>query len=78
VKKALSEHRRLTRLFENNDEIEKSLSQIEEELEKHIRFEERVLFNEIQEIATEEQLKLIAEKHTEEKFQENTEDEFWR
>ncbi len=78
VKKALSEHRRLTRLFENEEEIEKSLSLIEEELEKHIRFEERVLFNEIQEIATEGQLKLVSEKHTEEKFQENTEDEFWK
>jgi len=78
VKKALSDHRRLKRLFENEEEIEKSLSLIEEELESHIRFEERVLFNEIQEIATEEQLKLISEKHTEEKFQENTEDEFWK
>lgn len=78
VKKALSEHRRLTRLFESKDEIEKSLSLIEEELESHIRFEERVLFGEIQNIATEEQLKRVAEKHTDEKFQENTEDEFWK
>jgi iron-sulfur cluster repair protein YtfE (RIC family) len=78
VKKALSEHRRLTRLFENNDEIEKSLSLIEEELESHIRFEERTLFNEIQKMATEEQLKLMAELHTEKNFQENTQDEFWK
>lgn len=78
VKKALSEHRRLTRLFENRDEIEKSLSLIEEELESHIRFEERVLFNEIQQIATEEQLKRITAMHIEEPFQENTQDEFWR
>lgn len=78
VKKALSEHRRLSRLFENSVEIEKSLSRIEEELEAHIRFEERILFNEIQEIATEEQLKSILEHHTESKFQENTDDMFWK
>ncbi|WPP50607.1 hemerythrin domain-containing protein [Catalinimonas niigatensis] len=78
VKKALSEHRRLTRLFENKDEIEKSLSRIEEELEAHIRFEERILFNEIQETATDTQLKSISEHHTESKFQENTEDMYWK
>ena len=78
VKKALSEHRRLKRLFQNEEEIEKSLSLIEEELEMHIRFEERELFNIIQEKATPEELGLIAEKHgPEEKFQENTADEFW-
>ncbi|MDF9801361.1 hemerythrin-like domain-containing protein [Catalinimonas alkaloidigena] len=78
VKKALAEHRRLTRLFENDEEVEKSLNRIEEELEAHIRFEERVLFNEIQNVASEEQLKLIDKHHSETKFQENTEDEFWK
>ncbi|MEK6481756.1 hemerythrin domain-containing protein [Catalinimonas sp. 4WD22] len=77
VKKALAEHRRLTRLFENDEELEKSLSRIEEELEAHIRFEERILFNEVQNIASEEQLNKIARQHSETKFQENTEDEFW-
>lgn len=78
VKKALSEHRRLKRLFRDGEEIEKSLGQIEEELEKHIRFEERELFNIIQQKASQEELELIAEKHgPEEKFQENTADEFW-
>lgn len=78
VKKALSEHRRLKRLFQNEEEIEKSLSLIEEELDMHIRFEERELFNIIQQEATPEELAMIAEKHgPEEKFQENTADEFW-
>lgn len=77
VKRALAEHRRLKRLFGDKTEIERSLSLIEEELEAHVRFEERTLFNEIQKVATKEQLALIAEKHTEGKFQENTEDEFW-
>jgi hemerythrin-like domain-containing protein len=78
IKKAISEHRRLTRLFNETDEISKSLSLIEEELERHVRFEERVLFNEIQLAATEEQLQKVAEIHEDEKFQENTEDEFWK
>ena len=77
VKRALAEHQRLKRLFGDKTEIEKSLSLIEEELEAHVRFEERILFNKIQQEATKEQLALISEKHTGGKFQENTEDEFW-
>ncbi|GJM28396.1 MAG: hypothetical protein DHS20C17_10310 [Cyclobacteriaceae bacterium] len=78
VKKALSQHRRLYRLFGNSEEIEKSLSLIEEELEQHIRFEERVLFNEIQQVATKEQLEIFNQHHSEAGFQENTDDEFWK
>ncbi|MCG2460693.1 hemerythrin domain-containing protein [Flavobacteriaceae bacterium F89] len=78
VKRAISEHRRLTRLFNQTDEISKSLSLIEEELERHIRYEERVLFNEIQQAATEPQLQKVAEMHDDEKFLDNTEDEFWK
>lgn len=78
VKKALAEHRRLTRLFNDTDEIDKSLSLIEEELEKHIRFEERVLFNEIQKIATDKQLKIISKIHNDERFNDNTNDIFWK
>lgn len=78
VKKALSEHRRLQRLFDDETDIEKSLSLLEEELEKHIRFEERVLFPEVQKIASEEQLEQIDKHHTEVDFQENIADEFWK
>lgn len=68
----------MIRLFNNDSEIEKSLSLIEEELEQHIRFEERELFNEIQNVATTAQLKIIAELHDNEKFQDKTNDEFWK
>lgn len=78
VKKALAEHRRLTRLFKRKKEIDRSLSLIEEELESHVRFEERVLFNEIQQIATLEELQTAQKMHRDEKFVENTEDEFWK
>lgn len=78
VKKAISDHRRLYRLFKNKAEVEKSLSLIEEELESHIRFEERSLFNEIQQAATDQQLELIGSLHTEQPFMDNIEDEFWK
>lgn len=77
VKKALSEHRRLKRLFNETENIEASLSLIEEELDAHIRFEERVLFTEVQKAATQKQLKEIEENHDELKFKDNSEDEFW-
>ena len=77
VKKAISQHRRLERLFNSTTELRKSVSLIEEELESHIRFEERILFNEIQKIATEEQMKMVSDQHPETKFDENTTDLFW-
>lgn len=64
VERALKEHRRIKRLFNNTDDPEKSLHQLEEELDAHIRFEERVLFNEIQKVATEDQLAKIEEIHS--------------
>lgn len=79
VKRALAEHRRLKRLFNDDTNITKALGLIEEELEKHIRFEERVLFPEIQKAATEKQLKHIEEiHHPDGKFIDNLTDEFWK
>ncbi len=81
VKQALMEHRKLRVLFEKIHENEKNLGLIEEKLEAHIRFEERVLFNEIQQAASPEQLKEITEKHSEQTSMQNIEewtDEFWR
>ena len=77
VKQALTDHRRLKRLFSETTNLEKSLGLIEEELEKHIRFEERILFPEVQKEATPEQLAEIAEIHNHELFVENNEDTFW-
>lgn len=75
--RAITEHRRLKRLFESTTEIEKNLNQIEEELEKHIRFEERILFNEIQKTAPEEELSKIQNIHSDAKFIDNLKDLFW-
>lgn len=75
--KATAQHRRLTRLFTDQQQLAKSLSFIEEELETHIRFEERVLFNLIQEKATTKQLHAIKKHHVEMPFVENETDMFW-
>lgn len=78
VKKALANRRRLDRLFLGNEKPpEIALSLGEEELESHIRFEERELFKRIQEVATEKQMDNIEDVYEEQEFVENTEDEFW-
>lgn len=77
IQKAIAEHRSLTRLFETETDLIHNILLIEEELESHIRFEERVLFTEIQEVATAEQLERIKMHHTEEQFVDNVEDAFW-
>ena len=76
IKRALREHSRLKRLFTATDKIERNLSLIEEELTAHIRFEERILFQEIEAIASKEQLKVIEEAHSK-NLTDEWEDEFW-
>ncbi len=77
IKYAINDHKRLSQLFCNETQIEISLQQIQVELEKHIRFEERVLFDEIQKSDTFEKLKSIQHLHSNEKFIDNTSDKFW-
>ncbi len=78
VKRALADHRRLKRLFEERDDDTKTLSKIEEKLDQHIRFEERVLFPEIQKAATEAQMLQIEKIHQPEKFIDKENDMFWK
>ena len=77
IQKAISQHRRLQQLFIDTTNISNSLSLIAEELDNHVRFEERILFNEIQKSASEEQLQLISKVHPDERFNDNKDDEFW-
>jgi len=56
VRKALAEHRRLRRLINGNMDPMVAVSLLEEELEAHVRFEERRLFNDILKKATPQQL----------------------
>jgi iron-sulfur cluster repair protein YtfE (RIC family) len=78
VNLALIQHKNLRQLFTKEDDIKNTLQQIEKELTNHIRFEERILFNTIQSIATKKQLNLIEEVHQSQDFEENTDDEFWK
>lgn len=79
VKRALAEHRRLKRLFSQESDLAVAMNSIEEELDSHIRFEERVLFNEIQEVATAEQLEDIEKHHNGIQFSDDDwQDHFWK
>lgn len=74
--KALQEHNRLQQIFTATDAVKKNLSSIEEELVSHIRYEERVLFKEIESIASDYQLEIIEKEHSKNTIDE-WEDEFW-
>tara|TARA_R110001583_G_scaffold71272_2_gene201079 strand:+ start:3172 stop:3624 length:453 start_codon:yes stop_codon:yes gene_type:complete len=75
---ALEEHKLLLTLFENTSEIENSLTKLHIKLKEHVRFEERILFNEIQNNATNEELELIEKFHGKKNFIDNLEDVFWK
>ncbi len=77
VRRALREHSRLRRLFTARDRLFRNLNLIEEELVGHIRFEERVLFNEVQEIADTAQIKLLEDMHAEGSDSDCWNDKFW-
>ncbi len=77
IKQAIAEHIELKKLFSDTTNPENSLKQIERILDNHIRFEERILFNEIENVASNEQLKTIQMMHSEKPFIDNTTDQFW-
>lgn len=79
VQQAFAEHRRLRFLFSEEKDLEQIMNDIEKELQAHIRFEERTLFQEIQQCVPEEDLMKIADK--EENISapdpDEWEDKFW-
>ncbi len=77
VERALEEHGLLRIMFEQKEADTDTLSQIESLLNDHIRFEERVLFKAIQEVATLEELQLLEDVHKEGVSCEVWTDEFW-
>lgn len=62
--RAINEHSRLEILFKE-EASEETLHSIEHELNRHIRFEERQLFRELQETVSEEKLQKITNKEEE-------------
>ena len=65
VKRAKHEHTRLENLFNSDTFITRALVDIEKELDAHIRFEERVLFTELQAEASKAQLDNLKNKEDE-------------
>jgi hemerythrin superfamily protein len=63
VRRAMKEHKELSEMFLAQEQDAFSLSNIEKLLMAHIRFEERVLFQAVQEVATEEQLAHVEKVH---------------
>ncbi|QCK17065.1 cation-binding protein [Mangrovivirga cuniculi] len=78
IQKALEDHKKITSLVNQNANLPELLVEIEKTVEKHIRFEERILFNEIQKVADKDQLNEIQDHHHEEPFMDNSEDVFWK
>lgn len=78
VAEALSQHREIEKMANQDLATGEELTSFKDLLEKHIRFEERQLFQEIQEKATEEQLEnlLIIDFH--DLKEPDYDDEFWK
>lgn len=78
VKRALANHRRLNRLFGETSELNKVLHKIEEELSSYINFEERILYKEIQDVASPQQLEEIENSEQQLAFSDaEWKDRFW-
>ena len=75
--RAAEEHALLRSYFNRDDFTADELIAFEQLLEKHIRFEERVMFNVIQESSTDEQLKEAMKLHTESDHCDVWPDVFW-
>ncbi len=77
VQRALDEHQQLQWLVEQVFQREDSLHTIESLLVKHIRFEERSLFNEVERVTPEMALHEIEALHQPDQVGEAWEDPFW-
>jgi hemerythrin-like domain-containing protein len=81
-KQAEADHQHIYKLIaaiEESKNDTKLLSQLADALENHIRFEERELFNHLQNTFSEEELKIIASRfpNRSESIDENWNDNFW-
>lgn len=76
VQQALTEHKALRQLFTSTSVNESTLLALQEQLNAHIRFEERILFGEVQLASAQETLATIEALHRP-AFIDNTSDEFW-
>lgn len=78
VKRALANHRRIRRLLSCGCENQKVLNLLEEELEAYIRFEERILYKEIEKNANVKKFAEFEILHESLHFPDEVwEDQFW-
>lgn len=77
VKTALEQHKKLKELFTGAVPDHETLLVMERELENHIRFEERVLFNTIQQAADPERVLEIRSENSQTASCEVWHDAFW-
>ena len=77
VKRALANHRRLKRLFAQTTDLDKALNYIEEELQQHVSYEQRIVFNEFENKASEADFDIIRQNIRKKIFEDNLEDAFW-
>ncbi|HMN32380.1 MAG: hemerythrin domain-containing protein [Chitinophagaceae bacterium] len=73
----LAQHQQLKNLFEKENFDKETLHQINTMLTDHIRFEERILFNEIQQSHNAQLLGVLQEVHHQQPFIDNESDPFW-
>lgn len=78
VAEALSQHREIEKMANQDLATAEELTSFKDLLEKHIRFEERQLFQEIQEKATEEQLENLLKIDFHDLTEPDYDDEFWK
>jgi iron-sulfur cluster repair protein YtfE (RIC family) len=76
IKKAIATHKNLKKLFTTKTDLTNVFNSIATDLAQHIRFEERELFNKIQQVATPTQLQEIERLHPQIAI-DNYEDKFW-
>lgn len=76
LKQVREHHKKVRNLFESDEVTTETLDKLQSAVDTLIRFEERELFNAVQEVATESQLQKVFDNHSE-AFLDNYEDEFW-
>ncbi|MEB2785854.1 hemerythrin domain-containing protein [Algoriphagus persicinus] len=77
IRQALAEHAELKKLFAQEEMDYEFLNYLQVALEKHIRFEERILFNQIQEVADPDQLAAVKQHIEAEEEELEWEDDYW-
>lgn len=77
IELALEDHKRIRELMLLEGDMLETIKQLENTLNQHIRFEERTLFNVLQNALSPEQLRLIEETHQEEATDDQWDDLFW-